>query len=165
MNPQTTQTAQEKAQELLALEQELVLSSFSNEDALTIGLQAVAYIHEAKKSGVYIEIRCGENIVFSHCMDGANWDNRLFAQRKLNTVTKFEHCSMYAGEKYITKGRQFYDYYAPQEYQCAGGGFPIVIPGTGMVGMIGVSGSFRSRRPRSMCRGSQTFSEKSIRRH
>ena len=73
-------------------------------------------------------------------MDGANWDNRLFAQRKLNTVTKFEHCSMYAGEKYITKGRQFYDYYAPQEYQCAGGGFPIAIPGTGMVGMIGVSG-------------------------
>ena len=110
MNPQTTQTAQEKAQELLALEQELVLSSFSNEDALNIGMQAVAYIHEAKKSGVYIEIRRGENIVFSHCMDGANWDNRLFAQRKLNTVTKFEHCSMYAGEKYITKGRQFYDY-------------------------------------------------------
>ena len=140
MNPQTTQTAQEKAQELLALEQELVLSSFSNEDALNLGMQAVAYIHEAKKSGVYIEIRRGENIVFSHCMDGANWDNRLFAQRKLNTVTKFEHCSMYAGEKYITKGRQFYDYYAPQEYQCAGGGFPIVIPGTGMVGMIGVSG-------------------------
>ena len=97
MNPQTTQTAQEKAQELLALEQELVLSSFSNEDALNIGMQAVAYIHEAKKSGVYIEIRRGENIVFSHCMDGANWDNRLFAQRKLNTVTKCEHCSMYAG--------------------------------------------------------------------
>ena len=44
MNPQTTQTAQEKAQELLALEQELVLSSFSNEDALNIGLQAVAAI-------------------------------------------------------------------------------------------------------------------------
>lgn len=64
MNPQTTQTAQEKAQELLALEQELVLSSFSNEDALNIGLQAIAYIHEAKKSGVYIEIRRGEILFF-----------------------------------------------------------------------------------------------------
>ena len=140
MSTQNIQAAQEKASELLALEQKLVLSSFSNEDALKIGLEAVAYIHEANKSGVYIEIRRGENVVFSHCMDGANWDNRLFAERKLNTVTKFEHCSMYAGEKYITKGRLFYDYYAPQEYQCAGGGFPIVITGIGMVGMIGVSG-------------------------
>ena len=140
MSTPNIQAAQEKARELLALEQKLVLSSFSNEDALKIGLEAVAYIHEANKSGVYIEIRRGENIVFSHCMDGANWDNRLFAERKLNTVTKFEHCSMYAGEKYITKGRLFYDYYAPQEYLCAGGGFPIVITGIGMVGMIGVSG-------------------------
>lgn len=140
MSTPNIQAAQEKASELLALEQKLVLSSFSNEDALKIGLEAVAYIHEANKSGVYIEIRRGENVVFSHCMDGANWDNRLFAERKLNTVTKFEHCSMYAGEKYITKGRLFYDYYAPQEYQCAGGGFPIVITGIGMVGMIGVSG-------------------------
>lgn len=140
MSTPNIQAAQEKASELLALEQKLVLSSFSNEDALKIGLEAVAYIHEANKSGVYIEIRRGENVVFSHCMDGANWDNRLFAERKLNTVTKFEHCSMYAGEKYITKGCLFYDYYAPQEYQCAGGGFPIVITGIGMVGMIGVSG-------------------------
>lgn len=140
MKTEDVQVAQKKASELLTLEQELVLSSFSNEDALKIGLEAIAYIHESKKSGVYIEIRHGENIIFSHCMDGANWDNCLFAKRKLNTVTKFEHCSMYAGEKYITKGRLFYDYYAPQEYQCAGGGFPIVIRESGMVGMIGVSG-------------------------
>ena len=71
MSTPNIQAAQEKARELLALEQKLVLSSFSNEDALKIGLEAVAYIHEANKSGVYIEIRHGENVVFSHCMDGA----------------------------------------------------------------------------------------------
>lgn len=131
---------QNKAQELLELEKELLVPSFSNEDALEIGLAAVEYVHRAGKSGVYIEVRRGENVVFSHCMDGANWDNRLFAERKLRTVTKFEHCSMYAGEKYLLKGRKFYDYYSPQEYQCAGGAFPIVIPGTGMVGAIGISG-------------------------
>ena len=129
-----------KAEELLALEQELQIPSLSNEDVLAIGLAAVEYINKTHKPGVYIEIRRGEHIIFSYCMEGANWDNKLFAERKLNTVVKFEHCSMYAEEKYKNKGRNFYDYYAPQEYQCKGGGFPLCIQETGMVGMIGVSG-------------------------
>ncbi len=129
-----------QAQALLQLEQELQVPSFSNADALQLGLCAVEWIHEAGKPGVFIEIRRCQNTVFSYCMDGASQDNRLFADRKLNTVTMFEHCSMYAGIKYQTKGRIFEDYYAPQEYQSKGGGFPICIPGTGMIGMIGVSG-------------------------
>ena len=127
-------------QELLLLEKELQVPSFSNDDALALGLCGVEWIREAGKPGVFIEIRRGESVIFSYCMEGANQDNRLFAERKLRTVAMFEHCSMYAGEKYLSKGRKFEDYYAPQEYQCKGGGFPIVIPDTGMVGMIGVSG-------------------------
>ena len=128
------------SQNLLSLEKELKVPSFSNDDALVLGLCAVEWIREAGKPGVFIVIRRGENTIFSYCMEGANQDNRLFAERKLRTVSMFEHCSMYAGEKYISKGRNFEDYYEPQTYQCKGGGFPIVIPGTGMVGMIGVSG-------------------------
>ena len=128
------------SQNLLSLEKELKVPSFSNDDALVLGLCAVEWIREAGKPGVFIVIRRGENTIFSYCMEGANQDNRLFAERKLHTVSMFEHCSMYAGEKYISKGRNFEDYYEPQTYQCKGGGFPIVIPGTGMVGMIGVSG-------------------------
>ena len=126
--------------ELLSLEEELQVPSFSNEDALELGLCAVEWIREAHKNGVYIEItRCG-NTIFSYCMTGASPDNRLFAERKLKTVAMFEHCSLYAGIKYQSKGRHFEDYYSPREYQCKGGGFPICIPGTGMIGMIGVSG-------------------------
>ncbi|MBQ6322866.1 MAG: heme-binding protein [Lachnospiraceae bacterium] len=127
-------------QELLLLEEDLQVPSFSNDDALVLGLCAVDWIRESGKPGVFIEIRRGENTIFSYCMGGANPDNRLFADRKLRTVAMFEHCSMYAGEKYESKGRKFEDFYPPQEYQCKGGGFPIAIPGTGMVGMIGVSG-------------------------
>lgn len=130
----------ELEKQLLALEEELHLTSFSNKDALELGLCAVEWIEEANKPGVFIEVRRGGSTIFSYCMTGANMDNRLFAGRKLNTVKMFEHCSMYAGAKYQSKGRVFEAYYAPQEYQCKGGGFPIVIPGTGMVGMIGVSG-------------------------
>jgi len=126
--------------ELLALEEELRLPSFSNDDALALGLYAVEWVREAGKPGVYIEICRGETTLFSHCMAGANMDNRRFARRKMKTVAMFEHCSMYPGEKYRAKGRVFEEYYAPQEYQAKGGGFPIVIPGTGMVGVIGVSG-------------------------
>ena len=130
----------ELEKQLLELEEELQLTSFSNKDALELGLCAIEWIEEAKKPGVFIEVRRDESTIFSYCMAGANMDNRLFADRKLNTVKMFEHCSMYAGAKYQSKGRVFEEYYAPQEYQCKGGGFPIVIPGTGMVGMIGVSG-------------------------
>ena len=42
---------QNKAQELLELEKELLVPSFSNEDALEIGLAAVEYVHRAGKSG------------------------------------------------------------------------------------------------------------------
>lgn len=130
----------EAFEKILELEKELELSSFSHEDALALGLAAVEYICKAKKPGVYIEIHKGETIVFSHCMKGASTDNRLWAQRKLRTVAQFEHSTLYAAEKFRIRGRSFYDYYTPQEYQCAGGGFPIVVVGTGMVGMIGVSG-------------------------
>ncbi len=130
----------DKGTELLELEKELQVPSLSNADCLAIGLAAVEYIKEAGKPGVYIEVRRGAYTIFSYCMEGANWDNQLFADRKINTVTKFEHCSMYAAIKYESKGRKFYDYYSPQEYQCKGGAFPLSIPSTGMVGAIGVSG-------------------------
>nr|WP_325184316.1 heme-binding protein [uncultured Oscillibacter sp.] len=125
---------------LLELEEELRVPSFSNEDALELGLCAVEWIRETGKPGVYVEVRRGESVLFSHCMTGASMDNRLFARRKLRTVAMFEHCSMYAGEKFRSKGRVFEEYYPPQSYQCKGGGFPVRLPGTGMVGMIGVSG-------------------------
>lgn len=140
MNQAEKTTPSEQLKALLQLEDELQVPSFSNEDALVLGLCAVEWAKEAGKGGVFIEIRRAGNTIFSYCMEGANHDNRLFAERKLRTVAMFEHCSMLAGIKYQTKGRSFEDYYAPQEYQAKGGGFPIRIPGTGMVGMIGVSG-------------------------
>ena len=71
---------------LLELEEELRVPSFSNEDALELGLCAVEWIRETGKPGVYVEVRRGESVLFSHCMTGASMDNRLFARRKLMTV-------------------------------------------------------------------------------
>lgn len=128
------------AAELLFLEQELQVPSFSNDDALMLGLCAVEWIKESGKPGVYIVIKRGASVLFTHCMKNANEDNRLFAERKIRTVEMFEHSSMYAGEKYKSKGRVFESYYDETVYQCKGGAFPICIPGTGMVGVIGISG-------------------------
>ncbi len=128
------------ASELLCLEQELQVPSFSNEDALLLGLCAAEWIRESGKPGVFIVIKRGASTLFTYCMENASSDNRLFAERKINTVEMFEHCSMYAGEKYKSKGRVFESYYDETVYQCKGGAFPISIPGTGMVGVIGISG-------------------------
>lgn len=44
----------------MELEKELRIPSFSNEDALELGLCAVEWVREADKPGVYIEARRGK---------------------------------------------------------------------------------------------------------
>ena len=130
----------ETMEQLLALETELTLPSFSKADALTLGTAAVDYIHRTGKPGVFIEVQQNGNVIFSHCMDGATLENQDWAERKLRTVTLFEHSTLFVGEKFRSRDRNFFDYYPCGQYHVAGGGFPIRVSGAGIVGMIAVSG-------------------------
>lgn len=131
-------------QNLLSLceaeEQELQFTQFSRADALALGLQ----LHEnAKKQPipVAVEITVNGLVVFRYFPDGALPDSELWLARKRNTVELMEMSSLHFlawleanGE--TVEGRKL----DPNDYAAGGGGFPIRLRGTGVIGSVCVSG-------------------------
>ena len=113
---------------------------FTREDALRLGLA----LHEnAKPFGqpVGIEISIGGLAVFRYLPEGATADNALWLARKRRSVELMEMSSlrfmawMEAGGDTLESRKLPAD-----DYAACGGGFPILLRGTGMIGAICVSG-------------------------
>ena len=98
-------------------EEKFQFTHFSREDALNIGLK----LHEnAKEQPVAVEITVNGLVVFRYFAEGAKPDSEL---------AELED----AGETFADRKLD------PNEY-AAGGGFPIRLRGTGVIGSICVSG-------------------------
>lgn len=123
-----------------AEEQALQFTQFSRTDALALGLK----LHEnAKKQPipVAVEITVNGLVVFRYFPDGALPDSELWLTRKRNTVELMEMSSLHFlawleanGE--TVEGRKL----EPNDYAAGGGGFPIRLRGTGVIGSVCVSG-------------------------
>ena len=121
-------------------EEKLQFDHFSRADALALGLK----LHEnAKKQPipVAVEITVNGLVVFRYFPDGALPDSELWLQRKRNTVELMEMSSLHFlawleenGETMESRKLQADDYAA------GGGGFPIRLRGTGVIGSVCVSG-------------------------
>lgn len=113
---------------------------FTREDALRIGL----LLHEnAQKypEPVAIEITINGLVVFRYFPEGTMQDNALWLTRKRHTVELMQmsslHFLMWLQENGETlESRKL----MPNDYAAGGGGFPIAIRGTGVIGSICVSG-------------------------
>ncbi|KAG0336949.1 hypothetical protein BG004_007844 [Podila humilis] len=129
---------------LLAQEEELQFTTFSNDDALTLGCKLISL---AKKrtpvQGITVSIsRNGQNI-FHHAMEGTSADNDNWVRRKENTVNRLQHSSYFIGRKLAAKGEKNMEksyFLAESDYACHGGAFPLLLRGTGCIGAIVVSG-------------------------
>ena len=103
-------------------EEKFQFEHFSREDALKIGLK----LHEnAKEQPVAVEITVNGLVVFRYFAEGAKPDSELWLARKRNAVDLMETSSL--------------RFFAELE-DAAGGGFPIRLRGTGVIGSICVSG-------------------------
>jgi uncharacterized protein (UPF0303 family) len=96
----------------------------------------------ARKLPFVIDIRVGIKPLFYVAMPGTTPENPDWVRRKVNTVYRFEASSYRTALEYKLKGNPFdvargLD---PLQYAPAGGGFPIRIIGTGVVGAVTVSG-------------------------
>lgn len=121
-------------------EKEFQFAHFSREEALQFGLK----LHEnAKKHAdpVAIEITIGEVTVFRYFADGVAPDCTLWLDRKRAAVRLMDMSSLRfaawlecTGQTLESRGL------APDGYACCGGGFPLTLRGTGVVGSICVSG-------------------------
>lgn len=132
---------EELLKELERQEKELQFASFSNEDAVAIGL---AIYERAKKENLPITVdvtRNGQQL-FHLAMPGTSADNDQWIIRKCRLANRFQMSSFHVGtmlkDMNTTLEERFY--ISSVDYAPHGGCFPIYIQNTGMIGTITVSG-------------------------
>lgn len=135
MNNMTDALAQRRKEEEM-----LRFPAFSYEDALTLGLKI---IEKAKERGaaVAIDIEVNGNQLFHYAMPGSNKRHAMWIRRKHNMVQTAQISSLHAFQQLIHEGKdQWKDWRMNEaDYGAIGGGFPIHVAGTGIIGSVACS--------------------------
>jgi len=134
-------TIQQKLEKIKEQEETLLFKSFSNENALEIGLFIIESAKKFKKSVAVNIVKNGQT-VFHYAMDGTSPDQDEWIKKKSNVVFRHHHSSYYMKLYNELKNRSYFEFYSvsPFEYAIHGGAFPITIEGSGVIGVITVSG-------------------------
>jgi uncharacterized protein (UPF0303 family) len=124
------------SEELLAQEEELQFSSFTNDDAWRLGCMLV---EAARGLPVAIDISRGEQRLFHAALAGSAADNDAWIERKNRVVRRFGHSSFYMG---VSSDGSFNDQFLldEREFAAHGGAFPVIVRDVGVVGTVTVSG-------------------------
>jgi uncharacterized protein (UPF0303 family) len=122
-------------------ERELVFASFSETDALAIGLAIVRSLESAGKGGL-VDVSLWDRQLFAHSMADATADNADWVRRKINVVRRFQVSSYRKALEMLDAGRVFEAARGtdPTDYAAAGGGFPIRLKNGPVIGCVTVSG-------------------------
>ncbi|MFE0189831.1 heme-degrading domain-containing protein [Streptomyces sp. NPDC058989] len=122
-------------------ERRLVFDTFSNDDAWELGSRLVALARE-RGAAVTIGIRRGAQRLFHCALPGTSADNDAWIARKSAVVEHYGESSFLVGARFRAKGRTFEDSSRldPDRFAAHGGAFPIRVRGTGVVGVVAVSG-------------------------
>ena len=126
---------------LLAEEVSLRLSSFSNDTAYRLGLSLA---RRARSEGLSIAVGVvrGSQRLFWFAAEGTTADNDAWLERKIRTVLRFGHSSLYMGRKLASVNMTMEARYgiSAADFTFSGGGYPIALKGTGLIGCVAVSG-------------------------
>jgi len=127
--------------ELLEQEERLVLPHCSDADALEIG-RAILAVAERRDKPVAIEVWRGQRLIFRASRPGTNAHNDVYLAGKRKVVEHFGHSSFYERRRHEVNGTTFEEATSLPfpEYAPSGGGFPLIVRGTGVVGVALVSG-------------------------
>jgi len=126
---------------LLAHEEELQFTEFSNETALALGL-ALADAAKRENKAITIDICRNGQQLFHYARPGTSADNDAWIRRKNNVVNRYAHSSFYVGTDFRSRGKNFETdaRLDPNDYAAHWGAFPLSVRGVGVVGTITVSG-------------------------
>ena len=124
-----------------AEEAALQIPTFHYEFAWTLG----SMIRQKAKEGnhpVAIEIRHGNDVVFSSLLPGATIDNFGWTRRKCAVVHRFHRSSLRVRLEAEAKGYDFNSKFGLPltDYVASGGGFPLILQGGTLIGSVAVSG-------------------------
>jgi uncharacterized protein (UPF0303 family) len=121
-------------------ENDLVLDRFSRADALAIGLKIIEN-GQRYPDPIAVEIAINGLVVFRHFTDGSVLDSELWLARKRKSVDLMSMSSLRFKYWLEMKGKTLSDRHLnSNDYTASGGGFPIRLAGTGVIGSICVSG-------------------------
>ncbi|HEX9068890.1 MAG TPA: heme-degrading domain-containing protein [Ktedonobacterales bacterium] len=126
---------------LLRQEELLQLSTFDNEDAISLGLRLLE-VARAEHLPITIDIRRNGQQLFHCALPGTTADNDAWIKRKNRVVNRFGHSSYYMGRHFASQGGSVRESALLDEtrYATHGGAFPIRVRGVGAVGTVTVSG-------------------------
>lgn len=125
----------EREEELLQFEH------FSNDDAWTLGTMLVENARKMKACPAF-QITVNGYTVFRYGFPGTNLHNERWLARKRNTTETTHMSSLRAGTLLQINGENIArDWYLPEEdFAVLGGGFPLTLKGTGVIGSVCCSG-------------------------
>ena len=127
--------------ELRDQERRLVLPSLDENDAIDIGLRLLQLAVD-RDLAVTIEIRMAARVVFRAARTGTDAENDKYVAGKANVVERFGHATLFERLRHEDAGTTFAEATSLQfpEYAPHGGGVPLIVEGTGPVGVAIVSG-------------------------
>ncbi len=137
----TTDVSAITPQGLLDQEARLALPSLSEADAIGIGQLLLDRANE-RSLPVTIEVRRGPRVVFRAARVGTSLDNDEWVARKVRVVERFGHSSLYERVVHEANGTTFEEAtgLTLPDYASHGGAVPLIVKGTGPVGVAIVSG-------------------------
>jgi uncharacterized protein (UPF0303 family) len=127
--------------ELRDQERRLVLPSLDENDAIDIGLRLLE-VATARDLAVTIEIRRIGRVVFRAARTGTNAHNDMYVAGKARIVERFGHATLLERLRHEAAGTTFAEATSLTfpEFAPHGGGVPLIVHGTGPVGVAIVSG-------------------------
>lgn len=118
----------------------LQFEHFSHKDGLDLGMKLLEH-STSQASPVAIEIVLNGLIIFRYFPDGTSAHNESWLKWKRNTVNMKQMSSLRVFAALEESGQTLEDWRLDsKEFAACGGGFPIRIRNSGVVGFIGVSG-------------------------
>ncbi|WP_172256500.1 heme-degrading domain-containing protein [Saccharibacillus deserti] len=134
-------TPEERLSQMRLEEEELRFPRFDAETALQLGL---TLIDEARRTGkqVTVDVTRRGHRLFLHAMEGTSPENEDWIRRKNNTVGRFVKSSWHTALLLRSEGKTLGADYglSDEEFVLAGGAFPLMVAGEGLIGTITVSG-------------------------
>jgi uncharacterized protein (UPF0303 family) len=130
-----------KSADLLADEVRTTLNQLSNDDAIDLGLLALKRAREQHLT-VAFEVHRSGRVLFRAALPGSTPDNDRWLAGKARVVESFHHSTLYERVRHEESDMDFYAAtgLSPELFAAHGGGIPIAIKGTGVVGALIVSG-------------------------
>jgi uncharacterized protein (UPF0303 family) len=131
----------EDIRRLAEQERLLHLPQFGPDEAWALG-SIVREMAVAQGAPIAIDISLRDRVLFHCALPGSTTDNAEWIRRKRNTVLRLWRSSYAVGRSLTLSGKTQEAAHAlpPADYAAHGGGFPLLLRGTGCIGAITVSG-------------------------